>query len=113
MGRVAVRRDTLQLAERAIMLVRRRRSAKAVETFEQVKFLVDYVGFLRNRGRARGKLEEGLEGPGTSLVLPAREITDDHAIQTTTVGSDWGETTVDSVMDSDIRTWAQGLFSDT
>lgn len=45
----AVRRDTLQLAERVITLVRRRRSPKAVETFEQVRFLVDFVEFLRAR----------------------------------------------------------------
>ncbi|KAI0700934.1 hypothetical protein BC835DRAFT_1325786 [Cytidiella melzeri] len=45
-----VRRDTLQLIERVITLVRRRRSAKAVETFEQVRFLVEYVEFLRAKG---------------------------------------------------------------
>ncbi|KAJ3530478.1 hypothetical protein NM688_g7703 [Phlebia brevispora] len=44
-----VKRDTLELLERIITLVRRRRSLKAVETFEQVKFLVEYVEFLRNR----------------------------------------------------------------
>ncbi|KIP08284.1 hypothetical protein PHLGIDRAFT_104526 [Phlebiopsis gigantea 11061_1 CR5-6] len=46
-----VRRDTLQLVERVITLVRRRRSYKAVETFEQVKFLVDYVELLRKKSR--------------------------------------------------------------
>lgn len=48
-----VRRDTFQLVERVITLVRRRRSYKAVETFEQVKFLVDYVDFLRKKSRTR------------------------------------------------------------
>jgi protein-tyrosine phosphatase len=43
-----VKRDTLQMVERAIAIVRRRRSIKAIETFEQVKFLVEYVEFLRN-----------------------------------------------------------------
>jgi protein-tyrosine phosphatase len=43
-----VRRDTLQMVERAITVVRRRRSVKAVETYEQVKFLVDFVEFLRD-----------------------------------------------------------------
>jgi len=42
-----IRRDTLQMVERAIAVVRRRRSVKAVETYEQVKFLVDFVDFLR------------------------------------------------------------------
>ena len=44
-----VRRDTLQLVERMIGSIRRRRSVKAIETYEQVKFLVDYVEFLRER----------------------------------------------------------------
>jgi protein-tyrosine phosphatase len=44
-----VRRDTLQLVERMISSIRRRRSVKAIETYEQVKFLVDYVEFLRER----------------------------------------------------------------
>lgn len=47
-----VRRDTLQLVERVITLVRRRRSPKALETFEQVKFLAEYVDFLREKARA-------------------------------------------------------------
>lgn len=42
-----IRRDTLQLVERMIGSLRRRRSVKAIETYEQVKFLVDYVDFLR------------------------------------------------------------------
>jgi hypothetical protein len=50
---VVVRRDTMQLVERVIGVVRRRRSVKAVETFEQVKFLVDFVEYLR-QGRGRG-----------------------------------------------------------
>lgn len=39
-------RETLQLIERVIFVVRRRRSLKAVETYEQVKFLVDFVEYL-------------------------------------------------------------------
>jgi protein-tyrosine phosphatase len=42
-----VRRDTLEQVERAIGIVRRRRSLKAIETYEQVKFLVCYVDYLR------------------------------------------------------------------
>jgi protein-tyrosine phosphatase len=42
-----VRRDTLEQVERAIGIVRRRRSLKAIETYEQVKFLVGYVDYLR------------------------------------------------------------------
>ncbi|KAG1745369.1 uncharacterized protein EDB91DRAFT_1345701 [Suillus paluster] len=42
-----VRRDTLQLVERAIAVVRRRRSVKAIETLEQVRFLTEYVDYLR------------------------------------------------------------------
>ncbi|PSS30946.1 hypothetical protein PHLCEN_2v2515 [Hermanssonia centrifuga] len=62
-----VRRDTLQLVERVISLVRRRRSLKVVETFEQVRFLVDYVEHLRGRA-GRGVevgsvLERNIRGP--------------------------------------------------
>lgn len=42
------RSDALHLVEKVIRLVRRRRSIKAIETYEQVKFLVDFVEFLRN-----------------------------------------------------------------
>ncbi|KAF8557958.1 phosphatases II [Imleria badia] len=45
-----VRRDTLQLAERVIEVVRRRRSVKAIETLEQVQFLVEYIDYLRTCG---------------------------------------------------------------
>lgn len=48
---LAIRHDTLRLVERAINLTRRRRSMKAVETYEQVRFLVDYVEFLRQKGQ--------------------------------------------------------------
>ncbi|KAG1769322.1 phosphatases II, partial [Suillus occidentalis] len=52
-GMEHVRRDTLQLVERAITVVRRRRSVKAVETLEQVRFLTEYVDWLRG-GRGGG-----------------------------------------------------------
>ena len=45
-----VRRDTLEQVEKAIGIVRRRRSLKAIETYEQVKFLVGYVDYLRGNG---------------------------------------------------------------
>ncbi|RDX50030.1 phosphatases II [Lentinus brumalis] len=40
---------TVHLIDRLISVVRRRRSPKAIETYEQVRFLVDYVRFLRDR----------------------------------------------------------------
>lgn len=43
----APRYDTVRFVERVIAVVRRRRSMKAVETYEQVKFLVDFVEHLR------------------------------------------------------------------
>lgn len=49
-----VRRGTLQLVERAIEVARRRRSVKAIETLEQVQFLVEYVDYLRTCGRIDG-----------------------------------------------------------
>lgn len=49
---LAVSRDSVvQLVERVISSVRRRRSAKAVETYEQVCFLVEYVEYLHRRSR--------------------------------------------------------------
>jgi protein-tyrosine phosphatase len=37
----------MSTVERVIGLIRRRRSVKAIETFEQVNFLASYVGWLR------------------------------------------------------------------
>ncbi|KAG8781936.1 hypothetical protein FRC15_007838 [Serendipita sp. 397] len=42
-----LRLETIDLVERAIRVVRRRRSVKAIETFEQVHFLVQFVEHLR------------------------------------------------------------------
>jgi protein-tyrosine phosphatase len=47
----SLRRDTIQLVNRVIGVVRRRRSIKAVETYEQVQYLVDYVEYLRAKDR--------------------------------------------------------------
>ena len=44
-----IRKDTMQLVERVISVIRRRRSPKAVETYEQVRFLVDFVEFQRSK----------------------------------------------------------------
>ncbi|KAA1474245.1 phosphatases II [Dentipellis sp. KUC8613] len=52
MGAGEVRRETLVLVERVIGIVRRRRSLKAIETYEQVKFLVGYVEYLREQTAA-------------------------------------------------------------
>ena len=41
--------QVLQYVRRVIGIVRSRRSTKAVETYEQVKFLVEYVEYLRQR----------------------------------------------------------------
>ncbi|KAH9940524.1 phosphatases II [Epithele typhae] len=51
--RETVNPDTMHLVERVISVVRRRRSPKAVETYEQVRFLVDYIEFLRSQGATR------------------------------------------------------------
>ena len=54
--------ETMRLVERLIGVVRRRRSPKAIETYEQVKFLVDYVEFLRERALSeRPRSPESLE----------------------------------------------------
>ena len=40
----------VEFVKTVISFVRQRRNYKAVETFEQVQFLVDYVQFLQNAG---------------------------------------------------------------
>src|SRR5262245_40020674 len=41
-GQEMIRRDTIKMVEKVVKVVRNRRSIKAVETYEQVKFLVDF-----------------------------------------------------------------------
>ncbi|KAG8833810.1 hypothetical protein FRC17_010051 [Serendipita sp. 399] len=48
-----LRLETIDLVERAIRVVRRRRSVKAIETFEQVHFLVQFVEHLRGLDSSR------------------------------------------------------------
>lgn len=52
---------TVHLLEKVIGVVRRRRSLKAIETFEQVKFLVDFIEYLDAKGRA-GSSSVNVEG---------------------------------------------------
>lgn len=47
--------DTLDLVQKAIAVVRRRRSVKAIETYEQVKFLVEFVEYLRSGSHTTGR----------------------------------------------------------
>ncbi|KIJ36751.1 hypothetical protein M422DRAFT_179064 [Sphaerobolus stellatus SS14] len=47
-----IRGDTISLVERVISVMRRRRSVKAIETYEQVRFLVEFVEWMR-------RVEEG------------------------------------------------------
>lgn len=80
---VSIRRDTMELIERVIALVRRRRSAKAVETYEQVKFLVEYVEFLRKRDGAHVRERaQGAEGENTlgKEILAASVLESDTSV---------------------------------
>lgn len=43
-----LKQDALELVEKVIAVVRRRRSPKAVETFEQAQFLLDFIEHLRS-----------------------------------------------------------------
>ena len=47
--------ETAQFVESVIAVVRRRRSMKAIETYEQVRFLVDFVEYLRHGPMADGE----------------------------------------------------------
>ena len=42
------------VVESVISVLRRRRSLKAIETYEQVRWLVEYVGWLRREGEVVG-----------------------------------------------------------
>ena len=64
--RARVDATTMRVVAQAIEVVRRRRSLKAVETAEQVAFLVRYVDFLRRRATAAvmpGEATTGLAVP--------------------------------------------------
>ncbi|EIW83254.1 phosphatases II [Coniophora puteana RWD-64-598 SS2] len=60
-----VRKDTIVLVQRAIAVVRRRRSVKAIETLEQVRFLVEYVDWLRENV-VGGEVRVGAAAAGVS-----------------------------------------------
>jgi hypothetical protein len=49
-GGQPIRADTIQMVDRVISVVRKRRSVKAIESFEQVLFLAEFVEYLRSRG---------------------------------------------------------------
>lgn len=48
-------RATVQLVERAISVMRRRRSLKALETYEQVRFLVEFIDHLDAEARVKSR----------------------------------------------------------
>ncbi|KAG8956232.1 hypothetical protein FRC04_004309 [Tulasnella sp. 424] len=48
-----LRRESFQLVERVVLTLRRRRSMKAIETYEQARFLVDFVEHLRETQEER------------------------------------------------------------
>lgn len=50
----------MSTVERVIYLIRRRRSIKAIETFEQVNFLATYVAWLRNHSGQAELAEQAL-----------------------------------------------------
>lgn len=77
-----LRRDTLLLVEKALWTVRRRRSPKAVETYEQVKFLVDFVDYLRGD-----------------------RDTDPNSVGSDRVAESPSSRVIDSVLDPDESTW--------
>ncbi|KDQ21490.1 hypothetical protein BOTBODRAFT_40259 [Botryobasidium botryosum FD-172 SS1] len=59
---MGAQRDAMELVERVVRVVRRRRSLKAIETYEQVRFLIDFVEFLR-AGEGGGREGDG-DGSG-------------------------------------------------
>jgi protein-tyrosine phosphatase len=45
----STKRETIDFVERVISVVRRQRSMKAIETYEQVKFLVEFVEYISSK----------------------------------------------------------------
>ncbi|KAG8715629.1 hypothetical protein FRC11_002181 [Ceratobasidium sp. 423] len=43
-----VPRDNMELLERVVYIIRRQRSVKAIETYEQVRFLLEFIEYLRD-----------------------------------------------------------------
>ncbi|KAE8269205.1 hypothetical protein A4X09_0g3144 [Tilletia walkeri] len=61
--------DVLRTVERLVRTIRTRRSPKAIETAEQVKFLVDYVAFLESAEEERLRAEgRSLMGDGAETI---------------------------------------------
>ncbi|KJA27765.1 hypothetical protein HYPSUDRAFT_197926 [Hypholoma sublateritium FD-334 SS-4] len=63
----AARAAVVAFVERVVALVRRRRSIKALETYEQVRFVVEYVEYLQ-RGAAAAGTEAGVSVGAEALV---------------------------------------------
>lgn len=59
-------RGDLEIVEGVVGLVRRRRSVKAIETFEQVRWLVEYVRWLREEAIVLGQ-EDATEQPSLNV----------------------------------------------
>ena len=55
--------NTVDLVERVVRVVRWRRSVKAIETYEQVRFLVEFVEFLRGGCVPTPEVEVGAVDP--------------------------------------------------
>ncbi|CAE6483742.1 unnamed protein product [Rhizoctonia solani] len=43
-----VPRDSMELLERVVYIIRRQRSVKAIETYEQVRFLLEFIEYLKD-----------------------------------------------------------------
>ena len=69
-----LRRESLAVVQRVVGVVRRRRSVKAIETYEQARFLLDFVEFLRERKiRSNGSASPCLTGSRNSPCLTSSE----------------------------------------
>lgn len=73
-----VRKETFQLIQRVVTTIRRRRSVKAIETYEQARFLIDFAELLREAQGSELALAwermELLAAP--RLEVPSMEVRD-------------------------------------
>ncbi|KAG8850386.1 hypothetical protein FRB96_000450 [Tulasnella sp. 330] len=70
-----VRRETFHLIQRVVTTIRRRRSVKAIETYEQARFLIDFAELLRESQGSELVLTRDRMEKEAATVAPTLEVT--------------------------------------
>lgn len=106
-----LRRETFGVVERAVIAIRKRRSVKAIETYEQARFLIDFVEHLRDGQEARLRMR-AIRSRSARTVDAEPEFdanTDDTEASSSSTGSSppsigrRSEATDDTLVESDVQ----------